>query len=298
MNKNVCVYHKGDLDGHSSGAIVRQGAADPEILMIPMEYGDPIPWDKLEGAGTVYVVDFNLEPLETNMPKLSEMVDEVVWIDHHKSAIDAAESIGYNPPGIRRVGQAACELAWEYFYRGSVKIPQAVWLLGRYDVWDHAASEDVMPFQLGMQAQPHTSPMDPASEDFWLEAFLSTESFLGDRVNEGHTIGRFRQSLFKLYQQHAHEITFEDENWIAINTQKIGSQAFEGVFDPDKHHGCISYFRGGSGKWVISLYDPTQTKDLSVIAKKYGGGGHPAACGFTIHDTRGLEHFLNGYYKP
>jgi nanoRNase/pAp phosphatase (c-di-AMP/oligoRNAs hydrolase) len=38
--------------------------------------------------------------------------------------------------------------------------------------------------------------------------------------------------------------------------------------------------------WNVSLYQNTLTEspDLSVIAKKYGGGGHAGACGFMVKD--------------
>jgi oligoribonuclease NrnB/cAMP/cGMP phosphodiesterase (DHH superfamily) len=297
MNKEACIYHKGDLDGFCSGAIVRH-LSSPGMKMLPLEYGDPIPWEELEGCFRVYVVDFCLEPLETSMVRLEKMVDEVVWIDHHKSAIDSAAEINFNPPGLRRVGDAACELCWEYFLKSSVTIPQAVKFLGRYDVWDLKAHVDVMPFQLGMQAQAHTNPIDPESEAFWTLAFNSSEEFITSRVLEGKSITSYREAQYKMYQQHAHEIVFEEYSWIAINTQKVGSHAFEGIYDPLRHYGCVAYFRGGSGNWIVSLYSPDASADLSVIAKAYGGGGHPSACGFTIPSTEALGRFLSGEYEP
>lgn len=284
MIKEACIYHRGDLDGYSSGAIVRAASPDPDIVMVPMEYGDPIPWELLMDRDCVYVVDFNLAPLSKEMIALQNAVPRLVWIDHHKSAIDEAEKIDFNPPGLRRVGQAACELCWEYFFGGSTKLPHAIWLLGRYDVWDRGASPEIDPFQAGMQAQAHTNPIDPESNDFWNLAFLSSEKFLSDRLREGELILQYQQGLYKRYQENAHEVFFYDKVWVALNVQKVGSQAFEGIYDPEKHHGCISYFRTSHG-WVVSLYSLDDREDFSKIAKSYGGGGHPSACGFTVKST-------------
>ena len=40
-------------------------------------------------------------------------------------------------------------------------------------------------------------------------------------------------------------------------------------------------FAGRPGEWTVSLYgDEGSDRDLSVVAKAYGGGGHAKACGF------------------
>jgi len=51
-----CFYHSSDLDGHCSGAIVKQEYADCE--MIGIDYGNKFPWDSIEIRETVFMVDF------------------------------------------------------------------------------------------------------------------------------------------------------------------------------------------------------------------------------------------------
>ena len=46
--KTVCLYHRSDLDGHCSGAIVKYFI--PEAKLIGIEYGDEIPWKELAGS--------------------------------------------------------------------------------------------------------------------------------------------------------------------------------------------------------------------------------------------------------
>lgn len=186
----ICFYHKADLDGVCSAAIVKHFV--PECELYGIDYGDGFPWGKVEkrpgGVGseklrydpdlddpgfrrTVYMVDFSL-PSE-DMKRLAA-VSNLVWIDHHKSAIDSVDPVGIR--GIQCVWYAGCELCWAWFSTREFckdrnndaaaigkwigtpigqRLPEVVRLLGRYDIrakddpeWAHR----ILPFQYGMRA--------------------------------------------------------------------------------------------------------------------------------------------------
>ena len=59
----------------------------------------------------------------------------------------------------------------------------------------------------------------------------------------------------------------------------FGSEAFGEKFK--QYPLCLSFVYMGN-KWTVGLY--SETIDVSVIAKKYGGGGHTGAAGF-VCDT-------------
>jgi oligoribonuclease NrnB/cAMP/cGMP phosphodiesterase (DHH superfamily) len=101
--------------------------------MYPMEYGDEFPIDDIAEDEVVYMLDYVLQPFY-KMRLLSGLC-RLIWIDHHKSAIEAHEELGKYIPGLREYGRAACELTWEFF-RPGVKMPRGIHYLGRYDVWD------------------------------------------------------------------------------------------------------------------------------------------------------------------
>ena len=85
-----CFYHSADLDGHCSGAMIKM--AYPECEMIGINYGDEFPWESIPcGCGEkIFMVDFSLQPYQ-KMRKLDIHADPLIWIDHHKSAIDEHE---------------------------------------------------------------------------------------------------------------------------------------------------------------------------------------------------------------
>jgi len=131
VKKVACVYHSADLDGKCSAAIVL--GQYPDCKLVGANYGhDEHVEGELEGYDLVFFVDYGLQPI-SRMVALSERT-KVVWLDHHESAVKAAEGVGYNPDGTRVVGKAGCELVWEWFYPGE-RMPEAVKLLGVYDTW-------------------------------------------------------------------------------------------------------------------------------------------------------------------
>lgn len=127
-----CFYHRVDLDGHCSGAIVKRKY--PDVELIGIDYMDGFPWEGIDREDTVFMVDFSL-PSGEDMIKLYHSCN-FIWIDHHESALKQANEMGYNEyiNGIRKNGLAGCELTWKYLYPDE-EMPLHVWLAGRYDVW-------------------------------------------------------------------------------------------------------------------------------------------------------------------
>lgn len=88
---------------------------------------------------------------------------------------------------------------------------------------------------------------------------------------------------------------FEGLKVCAINATPGGSFVAEPAATSE-HDALMVFQYIKSREWAVSLYhNPKSVKkpDLSVIAKKYGGGGHPGACGFR---TKDIFHFLYKIY--
>lgn len=185
-----CFYHSADFDGICSGAIVKKFY--PGAEMCPINYGDPFPWDDLGEHERIIMVDFSLQPFE-KMLELKEKCGLLVWIDHHQSAIDDFNEHIENIAtrfihGILRADKAACELTWEYYFPNK-PMPRAVKLLGRYDVWDHDYSPNVLPFQYGMRAV-HPTYLEPGS--VWWERIFKGK-YIKERILDGMTILKYEE---------------------------------------------------------------------------------------------------------
>jgi oligoribonuclease NrnB/cAMP/cGMP phosphodiesterase (DHH superfamily) len=181
--------------------------------------------------------------------------------------------------GKQDILKSGCELTWEFLFP-DIKMPRAVKLLGRFDVWDHS-DPDTVPFQYGMNSYDIT-PNSQIWEDF-LSGTEDEQKFIEEMIRDGKIIQRsMKISDAEVMKNYSFETEFEGLRAICLNSQARGSKQFESMWDPEKHDMMIKFsWDGNANQWEVSLYANDKEKnDLSVIAKKYGGGGHAGASGF------------------
>ena len=270
-----CFYHSSDLDGHCSGAIVKMKY--PECDMRGINYGQEFPWNDILPNEKVFMVDFGLQPFE-DMEKLNG-VCKLHWIDHHKTVLDEAHKRGFLASGGQslKIGLAGCELTWEYLHEDK-ESPLAVYLLGRYDVWDHS-DERVLPFQYGVRQIQDTFP---DNIDFWSKLFNYRE-YVESLIKTGEVLLSYEHTQnAKFCKAYAFETELNGMKAICANRGFCNSKLFDSVYDPTKHCMMIAFCRlkPPAGKWIVSLYSTRDDIDCGTIAKSFGGGGHKGAAGF------------------
>jgi hypothetical protein len=226
-----CFYHESDFDGQCSAAIVRY--AFPDCKPMPITHGDIFPLDVIQPGETIYMVDFSL-PMDL-MLRLSQ-VSEFIWIDHHKSAIQEAEEIGFDPRGVRKIGHAACELTWQFLFPDA-ELPQAVYLLGRCDVWDLEAHPAILPFQFGMGLED----TNPASA-LWPKLFKEDIALENRIIRQGKVIGQYRsRENEKRARSCSFETNLQGVRAVAINAGLTNAAVFNGVWDPSRHDLMVTF---------------------------------------------------------
>ncbi len=270
-----CFYHNADLDGHCSGEIIRH--VFPECELIGINYGDEFPWDSIQLGEVVYMVDFSLQPF-SDMVRLWH-TSELIWIDHHKSAIEEAQASGVDFAGVQVSGIGACALVWKFLARQRLlpeKIPDGVRLLAEYDVWDHSDT-NCLPFQYGMRLRDHAP-----GASVW-------DRVLGD-LGLGFVISEGETALAYERQQNAirakalcFEVELHGLRCIAANQGLTNSQLFDSVWDSARYDAMLT-FHWRKGRWNVSLYSDKPEADVSIVAKACGGGGHKGAAGFQCDD--------------
>lgn len=277
----IVIHHSADFDGIFSREVARDHFGD-DAQYLGWDYGDPVPDVPLDAD--LFLIDISVDALMTH-PRL-------VWIDHHKTAIEkypAAARTGYCIDGV-----AACRLAYQYFHNIAWRLttkeeyldrrvtePLAVRLAGEYDVWDKRDMRAEV-FQYGLKscymdnrwgALLYTGKNPAISPDKEVDAILSFgEGSKGYQEN-------VNAELIKAY---SFDVEFEGLTFLALNTARCNSLTFESGIQP--HHDGLLGFRYDGKKWAFSLYGVPDKPDvdLSVIASKHGGGGHKQACGFQV----------------
>jgi nanoRNase/pAp phosphatase (c-di-AMP/oligoRNAs hydrolase) len=77
-------------------------------------------------------------------------------------------------------------------------------------------------------------------------------------------------------------VQFEGLTFLACNNARYNSLLFAAGIKPE--HDALLGFAWRGGQWAVSLYHVPgkEHHDLSLIATKYGGGGHRGACGMLM----------------
>jgi hypothetical protein len=243
-----------------------------------------LPWKDFMGADII-VVDFSIQPF-SDFQRMATMANTILWIDHHKSAIDEWKQQEGHPAWCPIVtlldtSKAGCELAWDYYYVGKI-MPLGVRYLGRYDVWDHEFSENVLPFQYGMRLRdldPGTGN-DRAEWDMVLSTDGSDDCYIAECIRDGETVLKYQVRQDEISAKAGcFGLEWEDLNWICANHGGRGSKFFDSVWEPDQYDGMMGFSWNGE-QWTFGLYSNKPEIDCGALAKKYGGGGHPGAAGF------------------
>lgn len=324
--KTVCIYHSIDLDGWMSAAIVKYRFNTNEreavftegnttysekrvnqITFIGFNYGDPIP--DLSEYDRVIMCDISFPKEE--MTKLYIGTKDIIWIDHHISAIKDnvtfnIEKGGFYPTnynGIRDIDFAACELTWKYFFPNE-PMPEIVRLLGRYDCFGHKDTDEeqkVLEFQYGARSLISNyeeaysyllKSLNPLSEFSCIE---------NDIYNNGKKIYKYLCTEAKQSYKNGFEIKLKEpwgtegayiRKFICINKERFNPINFGIDYHVDGYDGCACFHIDTNGIFCFSLYNDNGQVDCSQIAKLYGGGGHKGAAGFQV-DIKELIKLLN-----
>jgi len=309
MKNTLVVYHSADFDGISCREIARRFLVNHEgenYTYIGWNFGDPtVP---LPPDGDILVMDlpidrvFGLEfkdgyvqwPDGKGQPLDRVDWSNWTWIDHHKSSIDSHPS---TIPGFRIDGVAACRLAYAWFYRQGanehpeevplpdkaafverrVTEPMAVTLIGEHDVWDHR-DPLALRFQYGLRAYDIKA--------IWPKLLNIDESGIEIMpiMEAGIYCQRYAQNVDgSVCESRSFLLEWEGLRWLCLNSARFNSQSFAARDMRETGHDALLGFCWDGKCWQVSLYHAAHNTniDLSEIAKKYGGGGHRGACGFT-----------------
>uniref|UniRef100_A0A6M3L1Z1 DHH family protein n=1 Tax=viral metagenome TaxID=1070528 RepID=A0A6M3L1Z1_9ZZZZ len=299
------VFYHNDNDGKCAAHIVdRYYNLDPPdhasqllIKYYPMEYGKQFPIEDVIKDEKVYILDYSIEPEE--MKELLEITKDVIWIDHHKSAIEKYDDLlselhfnGDDIEGYRAITFSGCELTWLYLHppNEGKEMPEYVNLIGDRDTWrwEHGDKTKYFHYGLGM------SSCDPLDE-IWQMAMRNVNTIIGS----GTAISVYvQEQSINAINERGFWIDFHGFKTYAINSDLVRSSEFFEQARPDAQIWMTFRFIPNSlrahfeGYWTISLY--SKEVDVSQIANQYEyegkiGGGHAGASGFQSADLSFLK---------
>ena len=294
MKKILIIYHRVDFDGVFSGLISKDYySQDPvnDIKLIGWNYNDSMEQvnQAIPEADTIVMVDISFPPeFMLNLQGMSKR-KEIIWIDHHISAVNGSEEFGYfYLGGVREIGKAAAELTWNFFFGG--KVPKIIQYISAYDIWDKNKfnwERETYPIQLGLKARYGIS--EKCIEVDWREMISDNQEFVDNIIYDGQLIYKFIQKNWKSYcKNYAFPVKVAGKyNGVCLLNCEFGSNQFKSIIDDYDIYIVVN--RRGPDTFNISMYkEPGRLDEFSCAG--YGGflNGHNSASGGVIN----LEQFI------
>lgn len=291
---DIVIYHDHCADGYAAAWACWKRWGD-ECRYVAASYGKVPP----EVAGKhVLLVDFSYK--RDVLDAMANSAASVVILDHHKTAEQDLEAFRFHEsepgavspdgvPGILRslaelgrppviaifdMHRSGARMAWD-FCHGRDTVPMLILLIEDRDLWLFRYG-DTKPFSLWLRSEPFTfdrfSLIDNELEDARDNARIMTEAramqrFFDAKVSEIASFARRRR--------------IGDHEPMVVNCPPMfASEVGHALLDkhPDIPFAAM-YFDGPNGR-MWSLRSQDDREDVSVIAARFGGGGHRNAAGF------------------
>lgn len=257
------IYHGNCYDGFTAAwAAWRKLGSSAAYL--PASYGTPPP--ELPKDARVLIADFSYS--RPVMEDLLRRVASVAVLDHHKTSKEALEGF---PGATFDMSKSGAMLAWEYFHPGAEPPPLVRYVQDR-DLW-----RNELEFSREISAYLHSFEMNFKVWDT-LAAKLEVHPY-GAAI-EGEAILRMIRQKVDLICRDAYFKTIDGHKVPVVNATAFTSEVGERLLQlfPSAPFSGFFYDKKGTKCWGLRSRGDF---DVSAVAKKFGGGGHPAAAGFT-----------------
>jgi oligoribonuclease NrnB/cAMP/cGMP phosphodiesterase (DHH superfamily) len=285
-NSPIILFHAHCLDGFGAAYAAWKYFGD-NASYFPVSYGDSI--EHIDTVGKdIYIVDFSFPPEQ--VAKMLEVATNVTIIDHHKTFIDAVESDGYcnenGTPWERLdihydLNKSGAVLTWEFCHDEPVPM-----LLG------HIQDRDLWQFKLNgtkeICAALSNKILVDRSFDYWdflVHAFDTDDlEVMHDTYAKGRAVIATQEMLIQECMATASKSMVDEFGINIVQCNAPASIASElGNRLAEQHPDCIAviYSNDHVKQLVKCSLRSVGDVDCTVLAKKFGGGGHKNAAGFT-----------------
>ena len=273
--KTLVLYHENCNDGFTAAYEARKALGRVGVSFIPSGYGKEI--DIHPDVENLYLVDFSVKADKWN--QWYSEGKNIIILDHHQTALEELKDL----PGVY-IDEAHCGAYWTWFYFNNVTAstvpPKLVQYVEDRDCWRWE-----LPYSREVSAYMFSLEHD---FDEWsrLETQLEQENTFNDIVSQGTALLRHQtKSVDYLIKNKSEEILIDGYSVMAVNSIIYQSEIGEALLN---HYKCdfaaIYYHHNGDRAWSLRSRGDM---DVSQVAKKLGGGGHPNAAGFVEKDLIG-----------
>ena len=274
MNKPLVIYHKACMDGLGAAWAAWKFFGD-NAEYVSAQYGDEPP-NELYNRD-IYILDFSYKRDVTK--KIAAEANNLVLIDHHATAIADLAEIDVDCMNVSAkfdTAKSGAVLAWEYWHPGT-PAPVLLQLVQDRDLW-HFIYAHTKTTHAYLKTQPYT-----------INSFDKSVGMVDDNEKYTKVVEPIGEAILQL-QQEISRSCISDPRKMNFNGNVIPVFNCPGHFISDS---CDMFLKENPDEPIVAAYFDMALKrvfslraregvDASHIAKHFGGGGHPRACGFSL----------------
>ncbi len=235
--------------------------------------------------------------------EICKTAKKVVVLDHHKTSNDAFEiyknvyknQCPNNLQIILDMSKSGCQITWDYFFPNEER-PWFVDYVGDRDLWTWKKPNSKEINQVFFD----NNMLDPYYLDNITKLLTYSQEQINDLVKEGTLLLKFSKKQLDIAVSRAIEATMDISGqiynvWLGTTTSSDRSELGNLLANKPLSSGKLPDFSATwiyepkSNEWWISLRGHKESPDLSVIAGKFGGGGHEKASGICIKSPKTLR---------
>jgi oligoribonuclease NrnB/cAMP/cGMP phosphodiesterase (DHH superfamily) len=213
----------------------------------------------------VAILDFSYD--NSTIKKMISKAKSLIVIDHHKSALVELHDITNT---IFDMNKSGARLAWDFFHPGKSP-PKFIEYIEDRDLWKWELA-----YSKEFSAAFAMIPFD-------FEAFTEFEddSVFRKACKKGSYILAYSKTVVKKIADQAILRTCNGKKVYIVNSSHWMSE-IGAKLSPDCDFAVVWYYDHDRHEYRVSLRSFHDNIDVSEIAKKFGGGGHKKAAGFSL----------------
>ncbi|RUS31441.1 hypothetical protein BC938DRAFT_477791 [Jimgerdemannia flammicorona] len=249
------IYHKHCIDGFGA-RFAAELLLGKKATYLPAVYNDTPPPDNVLKGKRIGMFDFSFD--RKLIEQLRGVAELVVVVDHHKTELDQVHF---------DLTKSGARLAWEFFHPDK-PLPKFM-----------AYIEDRLPKSKEFSAFFRTVPFN--FEDF--KRFHDNELLVDEAITNGTQLLAVLNDKVMQICSNATTRTLRDTHHkvLVVNSPVFPSEVGQELASRDCDFGLVWFYDANRKSCRVSARSHDEKADVSEIVKRFGGGGHRNAAGFT-----------------
>ncbi len=266
MKKILVFYHGRCADGTGAAWVAwKKFGNKAEYLPIePREQLKTLPKNR-----EIYLLD-NSYPA-VYLKKLAKAGNRVTIIDHHKSS---EKDVEFAQNGVFDLNHSAAVLTWEFFFPKK-PTPKLLLHIEDFDLWKFTMADTKKVSAFFAWAGFEIGEFNLLMKQF------ATPAKKKKMLGKAHILIENEDRLAERLLKNAELVSFSGHKVLAVNSPILNSQIGARLWQIKGPFSIVWHERGGR-RYFSMRCDKEGTFDVSKVAARYGGGGHPAASAFSL----------------